>query len=204
MTHEEGLNEGLAAEAEAMLRDGTLEGLVRRLRRDFPALASEADAAVGHGVARLIVRSQAPDDPRGYLAASAYNEMKRIGRQKARCGSLEALAVDQDDRPGWEPAQGGWTVEEQTLLRATYDLLCAHVAIWDTENVRVVTLLFLEAAFLGEPLPSAAAAELASGLLGYEVDASFVRTWKSRGFRKLRDFIATIDAVDAQREESLR
>ncbi len=136
---------GLITEVESTPRDGTLEGLVRRLRQDFPALAAEADAAVGHGVEKLIVRPLAPDDPRSYLAAAAYNEMKKIGRQRARCDSLEALAADQDDRPGWEPAHDGWTVEEQALLRATYDLLRAHVATWDTETVRVVTLLYLEA-----------------------------------------------------------
>ena len=60
MSDESGLNEDLVAEVESMLRDGTVEGLARRLRRDFPALAAEADAAIGHGVEKLIVRSSAP------------------------------------------------------------------------------------------------------------------------------------------------
>ena len=112
--------------------------------------------------------------------------MKRLARHWARQESLEALAADGDDeRPGWEPADPSWTVEEQALLRATYDVLRSHVATWETENVRVVTLLYLEAAFEGEPLTSDDAAELAGELLGYEVDDSFVRTWKSRGFKKL-------------------
>src|ERR1700730_6617577 len=43
MSDEGDLNEDLAAEVEMLLRDGTLEGLARRLRRDFPGLAAEAD-----------------------------------------------------------------------------------------------------------------------------------------------------------------
>ena len=81
--------------------------------------------------------------------------MKRLAGLWARHESLDALAADQDeDRPGWEPTVGAWTVEEQALRRVTYDLLRSHVATWDTENVRVVTLLYLEAAFEGEPLSS--------------------------------------------------
>lgn len=192
-----GINQGSAAEVELMLANGTIEGIVRHLRRDFPALAPDADAAVGHGVEKLIVREIAPDDPRRYLASCAYNEMKRLGRQRARHVSLEALAdAGDDETPRWEPEQDGWTVEEQALLSATYDQLRAHVATWDTENVRVVTLLYLEAAFLAEPLPSAEAAELATELLGYDVDDAFVRTWKSRGFKKLRAYVTTVDIVD--------
>jgi len=187
-----------------MLRDGTAEGLARLLRSKFPAFAEEADAAIGQAVAQLITRPHAPKNPRAYLAAIATNEMKRVARHWARRVSLDQLAADGDDeRPGWEPFDSSWTVEEQALLRATYDTLRAHVATWDTRTVSVVTLLYLEAAFNGEPLPSTTAAELASGLLGYEVDDAFVRTWKSRGFKKLRAFIASVEAVDAPREETL-
>lgn len=205
MSDGEALNEALVAKVEAMLRDGTVEGLARRLRRDFPTLAAEADAAIGHGVERLILRPYSPRDCGAYLAACAYNELKRLARLQARHESLDALAADPDgDRPGWEPADGAATVEEQALRRITYDLLRSHVSTWDTENVRVVTLLYLEAAYEGEPLSSDTAAELASELLGYEVDANFVRTWKSRGFRKLRDYVQAVDVVDVQREEITR
>lgn len=192
-----GLNEQLVADVESMLGDGTVEGLVRRLRRDFPALESEATAAVGHGVEKLIVRDTVPDDPRRYLAACAYNEVKRVGRLRARHDSLEALASENEDHAGWTPEDPGFTVEEQALLRATYDELRSHVETWETENVRLVTLLYLEAAFEGEPLPSEVAAEIVGELLGYEVEDSFVRTWKSRGFKKLREFVTAVDAVEA-------
>lgn len=200
---ESGLNDDLVAEVEVMLRDGTAEGLSRLLRSKFPTFAEEADAAIGQGVAQLITRPHAPQHPRAYLAAIATNEMNRVARHWARRVSLDQLANGDDEQPGWEPSDPSWTVEEQALLGATYDALCAYVATWDTETVRVVTSLYLEAAFKGEPLPSEAAAELASGLLGYKVDDAFVRTWKSRGFRKLRAYITSVNSVDARREETL-
>lgn len=196
------LNPGIVADVEVMLGDGFVEGLVRRLCRDFPALSSEGTDAVGHAVEKMIVKPVAPTNPRGYLAASAYNEMKRLVRKRARTESLEALAAhDGDGRPGWTPADPGFTVEEQALLRATYDQLRADVETWETENVKVVTLLYLEAAFDGEPLTSSDAAELTGELLGYEVDDSFVRTWKSRGFKKLRDYVTALDAVETRERQ---
>lgn len=181
-----------------MLRDGTIEGLTIRLRRAYPTLAADADAAVGHAVEKLVVRDPAPTNPGAYLAASARNEMTRMARERVRHESLEALAADGDDEsgPSWEPMDGGWTVEEQVLLTATYERLRAHVQTWDTENLRVVTLLYLEAAFVGEPLPSKDAADIAAGVLGYEVDDSFVRTWKSRGFKLLRRYVEDADAAE--------
>ena len=197
------LNPQLVAEVEKMLGDGYVEGLVRRLCRDFPALAGDASGAAGHAVEKLVVRPTTPDKPRSYLAACAYNEMKRVRRMRARFDSLEALA-DEDGRPGWTPSDPGLTVEEQVLLRETYDQVRSHVETWETENVRIVTLLYLEAAFECEPLTSTDAAELIGELLGYEVEDSFVRAWKSRGFKKLREYVTALDAVENREERTLK
>jgi hypothetical protein len=141
MSDEESLNQDLVAEVESMLRDGTVEGLARQLMSSFPALAADADSAIGHAVEKLIVRPCGPRDCSAYLAACAYNEMKRLARLCARQESLEALAADHDeDRPDWEPADRGPTVEEQALRRVVYDILRSHVATWETENVRVVPI----------------------------------------------------------------
>jgi hypothetical protein len=53
-----GINQGLAAEVELMLANGTIEGTMRHLRKDFPALATEADAAMGHGVEKLTMKQE--------------------------------------------------------------------------------------------------------------------------------------------------
>lgn len=194
-----GLNQAMVAEVEAMLNDGFAEGLVRRLRGAFPSLAEEADGAVGHAVEKLISRPEAPGKPRPYLTACAYNEMKCLARRRARELSLDALAAphsdDEDSGPGWQLEDGGWTVEEKALLTATYAHLRAHVEAWETDNVRVVTLLYLEAAFLSEPLTSQDAADLAGDVLGYKVDDAFVRTWKSRGFKRLREYVYSAEIL---------
>jgi hypothetical protein len=188
------LNESLASEAEAMLRDGLIEGLARRLRRDFPSLADEATAAIGQAVERLVTRPSAPDNPRGYLAASAYNEMKRLARRAARTTSLDALRRDSD--LAFDPVDPAWTVEETALLDTVYREVRAFVESWETAHVRVVTLLYVEAAYEGEPLSSDDAAVLAAEILGEEVDAAFVRTWKSRGYRRLRQWV--VEALERE------
>ena len=195
MEGREEFNRVLAAAVEVMLTDGTIEGLVRRLQTDFPALHSEASGAVAQAVEKLIRRQVAPRRPAAYLAASAFNVLKRQMRRRARTVSLDALGED-DGEGSWEPEDSEWSVEEQALLRETYDELCGQVKTWETENVRVVTLLYLEAAFNCEPLPSDIAAEIASEILGEEVDPSFVRTWKSRGFKRLREYVNSIETAE--------
>ncbi len=194
-----GLNEGLVAEADAMLRDGYIEGLARNIRRAFPSLGEEATAAIGHAVERLILRPVAPREPRRYLATSAYNEMRGLARRRGRYDSLDALS-DSDGNVS-ELQDQAWTVEEQALLDATYRELRAVVESWETDHVRVVTLLYLEAAYEGEPLSSEDAADLVADVLGEDVDADFVRTWKSRGFRKLREWVTAARASEDQLEE---
>ena len=193
------LNEDLVAEAEGMLQDGFIEGLARRLGRDFPSLAEEATGSIGQALERLILRPVSPREPRKYLATSAYNEMKGLARRRARYDSLDGL---RDSDGNWsEPADQPWTVEEQALLDATYRELRTVVGTWETDHVRVVTLLYLEAAHEGEPLSSEDAADLLADILGEEVDADFVRTWKSRGYRKLREWVTAARTSEDRLEE---
>ena len=67
---------------------------------------------------------------------------------------------------------------------------------WETENVRATTLLYLEAAYLIEPLSSQDAAEILAGILAQEVDEGFVRQWKTRGFRKLKQEIEEMESAE--------
>jgi len=191
----EELNKPLAAEVEALLANGAIEGLVRRLQKDFPALHTEASAAVGEAVEKLIRRKESPRNPGAYLAASAYNVLKRQMRRRARSVSLDALG-EAGDSDGWEPEDAEWSVEEQALIRETYEELRREVEQWETENVKAITLLYLEAAVNAEPLTSAEAADIASDILGEEVDSGFVRTWKSRGFQRLRDHVKTLETAE--------
>lgn len=179
------LNEAMAEEAETMLRDGRIEGLVCQLQAAYPWLAHEAEAAVGHGVAALIRIKQSPTRPFSYLTSCAYNEMKRIGKFRAREASLEGLRDDSD----WEPAYDEWSTEERALMNDTYKELAAHVATWENNNARIVTQAYLEAIHLGEPPTAGDVAEELSAVTGNEVTDDEVRTWKSRGFRRLRTYV---------------
>lgn len=179
------LNQEMAAAVEEMLRDGRLEGLVRQVQSGYPGLAHEAEAAVGHAVEVVIRAEKSPNKPFSYLTACAYNEIRRIGKFLASQDSLEALREDY----GWEPAFMEWSAEERALVDETYKHLSAHVATWENNNVRIVTATYLEAIHGGDPPTAADVADELSAVTGSEVSADEVRTWKSRGFKRLRTYI---------------
>ena len=175
----------MTAEVEEMLRDGRIEGLVRQLQSAYPGLWHEADAAVGHGVAALIRTKKSPAKPFSYLVSCAYNEIKKIGKFRASEISLDGLRDGSD----WEPAFDEWSTEERALVNDTYKELSAHVATWQNNNVRIVTETYLEAIHLGEPPSAADVADELSAVTGNEVSEDEVRTWKSRGFKRLRTYV---------------
>lgn len=179
------LNAAMVLEAEEMLRDGRIEGLVRQIQRKYPALAEDAGAAVGHAVEALIRKKKSPDRPFSYLASCAYNEIKKIGKFRASSASLDALR----DATDWEPAYDEWSVEERALINETYKELVAQIATWENNNVRIVTESYLQAAYLGEPATSAEIADELSAVTGSEISADEVRTWKSRGFKRLKSYV---------------
>lgn len=193
-----GLNEQLAAEAEGMLRDGLLEGLARRLSVDYPTIPDHVPEAIGHGIEKLIARpvGREPKKPRSYVATCAYNEMKRERKLRARHESLDALR--ENENGGFEPIDEGWTVEQRALIDEVYRELRAIVQRWETGHVREVTLLYLKAAYEGEPLPSDEAADEIGDMFGEKVDVDFVRTWKSRGYRRLKKQVGQMAAQEAQ------
>ena len=179
------LNEAMAAEAEEMLRDSRIEGLVRQIQKAYPGLAHEAEAAVGHAVEALIRKTPSPEKPFRYLASCAYNEIKKIGKFRASNVSLDSLRDESD----WEPAYDEWSAEERALVDETYKELMAHVATWENNNVRIVTEAYLEAVNTGGPPKAGDVADELSVVTGNEVSEDEVRTWKSRGFRRLRTYV---------------
>lgn len=147
---------------------------------------AETDAAVGHGVEKLITRPTEPNEPFAYLTTCAVNELRKLAAYRARHDSLEALR--ERDRP-WEPSSDSLSVEEQALLDATYLELLAVVSQWENNNVRLVTSSYLKAAQLAEPITSGQVADELSDAFGYDVSEEEVRTWKSRGFKRLRQYV---------------
>ena len=192
------LNEPMARVVEDMLRDPTqpLEGLVRKLENMFTALKHEARHAVGHGTSKLIEvkPGSEPSNPLRYVATSAINYMKDEAKRRARAVSLDAL-LDDEEHP-FDLEEPAPTAEERFVSEVVYRELRTLVERWETENVRATTLLYLEAAYLIEPLSSRDAAEILAGILAQEVDEGFVRQWKTRGFRKLKQEIEEMESAE--------
>jgi DNA-directed RNA polymerase specialized sigma24 family protein len=200
------LNEPMAKVAENMLRDPTrpLEALAQKLEFMYPNVDGEATFAVGHGIDKLInvKAGRTIEEPLKYVFACAANYMKdELTRQK-RFESLDALTDEEEDgdggrKPPLHLVESSMTPEEYVVSESVYRQLHSMVTKWETANVRETTLLYLEAAYLAEPLPSREAAELLADILNdEEVDEGFVRQWKSRGFRRLKREIEQIEAAE--------
>jgi DNA-directed RNA polymerase specialized sigma24 family protein len=193
------LNQEMVAAVEAMLADGFIEGFTAKLRATYSVVAEHADAAVGHAVEKLITQPKSPRKPHEYLATCAHNEMKRRARHVSRLVSLDGLRDgDDEDRKQLERDVERGSVEEKALIEDVYGEVCRHVETWETGNVRLVTLLYLEAARLGEPLASDEAAERIAEITGQAPDSDFVRTWKSRGFKRLQKWVS--EQIERERE----
>ena len=121
--------------------------------------------------------------PTWFLVRSTRS--RRSASSRARSVSLDALK----DGTEWELAYDEWSAEERALVDETYKVLMLHVSTWGTNNVRIVTEAYLEAAHLGEPPRAADVADELSSLTGNEVSEEEVRSWKSRGFKKLRAYV---------------
>jgi DNA-directed RNA polymerase specialized sigma24 family protein len=192
------LNKPMADLVEGWLRhpDRPLEGVLRKLYGMFPTMRHDARPAVGHGTHKLIrVKvGREPPNPLQYVTTCAVNYLKDEAKRRARSLSLDALR-DDEEHP-FDLEEPDPTAEERQVSTTVYRELCTMVERWETENVRATTLLFLEAAYLGEPLPSREAAEALAGILNEEVDEDFVRQWKSRGFRKLREEIEEMETLE--------
>jgi DNA-directed RNA polymerase specialized sigma24 family protein len=188
----------MARVVEDMLRDPArpLEGLVRRLENMFTTLKHEARHAVGHGTSKLIeVKPESePSNPLRYVTTCAINYLKDEAKRRARAVSLDAL-LDDEEHP-FDLEEPAPTAEERIVSEAVYRELRTMVEKWETENVRATTLLYLEAAYLIEPLSSQDAAEILVGILAQEVDEGFVRQWKTRGFRKLKQEIEEMESAE--------
>lgn len=181
------LNQAMCDAIDEMLADGTIEGLASRLRGTYPKIRFAVEDAIAHAVEKLIVQVQVRKPPQ-YLAACATNHMNGVARELARRRLISLDMLQDNPDTTFDLEDESWTVEESALVNAVYDEVTRHVETWEPGNVKVVTLLYLEAAYNGEPLTSEDAAQVVSEIIGEEVGSDFVRTWKSRGFRRLRKY----------------
>lgn len=175
----------------ALVTGGLVDALVRQLRSSYTSLGNaEIEDVVAGSIERVVARIQKGPlhgDLAAYVYKATLNGANKAARQKARRAEV-SLAPDL--------AQPTADVADDVLRRQVVQLLLAEVRSWENANIRVVTLVYLEAAVAGEPLDSVEVAELASPVLGEELNPASVRKWKARGMQKLRDFLQHITDPD--------
>jgi DNA-directed RNA polymerase specialized sigma24 family protein len=174
------LGEGLP-ELEQLLIDMFPLGLVRQLQQQYGNLGSaQVEDAVAIAVERLVKRLRRGPvrDVRKYLSKIAFNELNRIA---LRATDLP-LDGERDDRP--LPS-----AEEVALRNLAIDIIKEEIRTWENSHIREVTLIYVEATAYGEVLETDEVAEIIRSTLGEEINSLSVRKWRSRGLRKLREFI---------------
>lgn len=192
MTEGNRLGEG-GEELLSLIRYDYLGGLAKQIHGVFPMAGTAAVAdAVAEAVKKVVVRIQKGTpilDVKSYLATVAYNELKREAKKAAR---REAPLDDQPD-------QSAESAEDTVLRDAALQIVRAEIRTWENANIREVMLVYIDAIALGEPIESEEVAEIVSPILGEEVSAATVRVWKTRGFRKLREFAERSELKDMRR-----
>ncbi|HEV2943999.1 MAG TPA: sigma-70 family RNA polymerase sigma factor [Solirubrobacteraceae bacterium] len=178
----------MAAQCEELLREHFPDGLVRTLGRTFPgSRQDDCEDATSEAFAKMIRKGRALENPRGYVTTVAMNEMRRVLVKAAR----EQLPESQDEE-GKADAWADPTAEE-AIGEAVFRFVRGIVEKWESRNLRLATLVVLEAGKLGEPLSSAELAEELEHQLGDDVSPDTARQWRKRGLDRLREQLHAAD-----------
>jgi DNA-directed RNA polymerase specialized sigma24 family protein len=176
-----------------LIRDKYLVGLSAQIYGVFPNAGTAAVAdAIGEAVKAIVIRLRKGKriaDVKAYLASTAYNELKRAAKRAAR----REVPLDQ------RPEEFSESAENVVLRDAAVQIVKAEIRTWENVNIREVMLVYVDAIALGEPIESEEVAEIVSPILGEEISAATVRVWKTRGFRKLRDFAERSELKESRR-----
>lgn len=170
--------------AADLVRDRYPEGLVRSLERRYPDVKAWADDAVAHGVEQLVKTARTTRGvqyPKAFVAAAATNFLlDAVGLPEA---PVEDAGLDGRSR----------SAEDEALLDELYKTFKQRVDTWETANLRVVTLLFLEAAYEALPLTLEEAAHAARSILGESISVATVWRLRERGFARLVELYQALD-----------
>lgn len=195
MGQEKASDQTLVDAVDEMVRDRFLDGVTRLLESKFRALDPVLyEDAVSEAVKKLLEAGERREirDPRAYLTTIAINEMKRALRRAA----IEVLpeapdegdeewfdehGVNPDDRP----------TEDAAVGRLVYEYVTGIVRAWETEKLRVTTLLVLEGAYIGEPLSGRELTERLSDIVGQDVEEDTARQLRKRGLDRLRQHLSS-------------
>lgn len=165
-----------------LIESGAVDRIVRYVQRLTEAPLPAVEDAVAVGIEKLVRRfgRGQVDDVGAWLAEVAKNEVLRGYRDPA------TVPLDKETSSGDDPAAD---VMVRELLRLIKHLLEG----WENRNLATVTGLYIEAAFLGEPLSLAEARQFTEQILGESVSYSSIGTWKQRGLKRLADELTALD-----------
>jgi DNA-directed RNA polymerase specialized sigma24 family protein len=161
---------------EEIVRKGFPEGLVRRLEARYGRRGTLADDAVGDALEAMVRYSDTIEarDPQAYLTAAASHALR-----KALKRAQDHEEVDLEDAPD----EGLFRSEEEG--KRLYRIAEGLIEDWENKNMRVVTLLVIQATFLGEVLTTSELRDEAQAILSEEISLDSVRKLKERGLKRL-------------------
>lgn len=149
--------------------------LIGRLHSKFPRHKALAEDAVAQAVEQLALRHETIREVEPWLWTVSLHELGKLARRADRYADLGDLPDGEVGDPS-----------EEVLVREAFRVVRQAVQQWDNKRIRVVTLLYLEAAVEMVRLDRAGAARLASEILGEPINPESVSQWRKRGFRDLR------------------
>jgi DNA-directed RNA polymerase specialized sigma24 family protein len=162
-----------------LMASGGLDRLMGTLRSHYPDLRDEVEDAVYEAISRLF-RHKPVQHPSAWIYKVASNYIVHKFRDRTPYLNVE-------------PATGGEDPAEVVQGRQALALIKKIVERWENAHVRVVTMLYIEAAWLGEPLSLLEARENAASILGEDLSIGSIGTWKARGFDRLVEELTKLD-----------
>lgn len=170
-------------ELAELVDGGLIDALVRQIRAYYGTLGSgDVEDAVADAVERVVRRMKKgplEGDLRSYMFKATLNSANKAVRRAQRRAESSLDASPEGAAPA---------VDEEVLRGQVIQLLLAEIRSWENAHIREVTLIYLEAAVAGEPIEGEEVAELASHILGEEINPRSVSQWRARGIRKLTTF----------------
>jgi DNA-directed RNA polymerase specialized sigma24 family protein len=185
VTNEQEVEPPGSDEVRRLMRGPTLAVIAGALRKTYPDASSHVEDAVIEGVVSFLAKRKAGveiENPAGWIRVTAKNYLlNKLEREIGRETTDENLSSFAESR-------GEPSLEDREMFQFIKGL----VERWESRRLKVVTLLFLEAGYEGEPLSQMEAANYASDILGEDVPWTSIGQTRRRGLTRLKAEILTI------------
>jgi hypothetical protein len=164
---------------EQMLGDGFLDGLVLLYEQQFSTFKPMVEDVVFDQVAILAKKAQLGkeiEDPRACLVWYVKRRLLDLTRRPPPRYGAEADYVDPAESP-----------EAIAIRQGLYEYVKSLLDRWPNKQMAIVTRLFLDAAYYGEPLSVGEAQGILADDFDYNLSTDNIRQLKSRGLGRLTE-----------------